>query len=151
MRVIRIIALSLFVVSLCARGWAAESGSVSIRGILVVASEKPGEPDRRLGAYERNLRQNLPRRFNSVRHAGEGRAQIRVPGKGTIALGQGHSIDIEVLEASGDRIQMRVTWRQGGRVLTNTVYTQQPGKPFFQLGSATNDSGEVYGILVVGS
>lgn len=151
MRVIQIITFSLFAVSLFARGFAAEPGRVSIRGILVVASEKAGEPDRRLGAYERNLRQNLPRRFNSVRLAGEGRAQISVPGEGSISLGQGHSIGIEVLEVIGGQIHMRVTWRQGGRVLINTVIKQNPKIPFFQLGSATNDSGEVFGVLVVGS
>lgn len=150
MRVIRIV-VSLFALSLFARGFAAESGRVSIRGILVAASEEAGEPDRRLGAYERNLRQNLPRRFNSVRHAGEGRAQISVPGQGTITLGQGHSIGIEVLEVNGDHIRMRVTWRQGRRVLANTVINQQRRVPFFQFGSATSNRGEVYGILVVGS
>ena len=114
MRVIRIIAFSFFAVSLFARGFAAEPGRVSIRGILVIASEKAGEPDRRLGVYERNLRQNLPRRFNSVRHAGEGRAQISVPGESALSLGQGHTIGIEVLEANGDRIKMRVTcWKKG--------------------------------------
>jgi len=150
MRVIRII-VSLFVLSAVAHGYAADSGRISVRGILVVASEEAGQPDRRLGAYERNLRQNLPRRFNSVRHAGEGRAQIDVPGEGSISLGQGHSLAIEVLEANGNHIRMRVTWRRGGRVMTNTVINQQPRIPFFHLGSATNDQGEVYGILVVGS
>lgn len=122
---------------------AAGSG-VTIRGILISASNENGESDRRLAAYVPNLRRIL--RFESFRFLGEDSASIGVPGTGQLALGDGQSVDLTTESSDGKTILLKVRWSAGVR----HEYVLQRGGTTVLAGPSTGKKGEVYAVILVG-
>ena len=122
---------------------AANDGHTRVRALLVIASNQKGDSDARLAAYVPTLRGIL--RFESYRLAGEGSADVASPGKTTLNLGQGHSLQLE-MPGGGGRLQ--VNWQQGGRLLINTGFGLS-GKPTVLGGPSTGKEGEVWAVIVI--
>lgn len=124
---------------------AAAPEKASIHAILVAASSKSGETDRRLAPYEANLRRLL--RFESFRLVGESTAHLAVPGETTVNLGQGQSLSLKA-ESGGRALRVQVRWSEGKRDFMNTGLVLPSGTPAV-LGGPSNDKGEVYAIILI--
>jgi hypothetical protein len=120
--------------------------SANLRAILVSASPKGGETDRRLAPYEATLRRIL--RFESFRHLGEGRATLAFPGEASLSLGQGHSLALESENAKGG-LRVQVSWTEGGRSLMRTGLVLRPGVPAVLGGPPQGKDGEVLAVIVI--
>lgn len=120
----------------------------AITGILLSASNEPGETDRRLSSYEPTLRRIL--RFESYRFLGEDRAALEVPEKGRLSLGEGHQLEVETESTDGKGIHVRVRWTTGGRTLMNTGLVLRAGVPAVLGGPSTGKKNEVYAVILVG-
>ncbi len=113
--------------------------------ILVVASKEAGKSDPRLAPYEANLKRLL--RFESFSVAGQGKANIDVPGTGSISLGAGQSLILTTTEDPKSGIRVQIKWQQGNRLLMNTGLVLRPGVPAVLGGPATPDGG-VYAVIL---
>ena len=120
--------------------------AASLEGILIAASNEPGKTDRRLAEYEPTLRRIL--RFESYQYVGGGRTSLAVPGSGSLAIGDGHDLEIETEHADGKTLQLKVRWTGNGRTLMNTGLTLRPGVPAVLGGPATR-GGEVYAVILI--
>jgi hypothetical protein len=118
----------------------------SIRGVLVIASNDPGQPDPRLALYEPTLRRIL--RFESYRAAGEGSASVSVPGAGGVSLGRGHRLDVETESVDGGGLRVRVRWSEGSKVFMNTGLVLRRGVPVV-LGGPARSEGGVYAVIII--
>ena len=145
MKPLRLLLALLLTATACCSLRAAER--TSLRAILVAASNEKGASDRRLAAYEPTLRSIL--RFESYRFLGEGSATLGVPEEGTLALGQGHRLEIETEGSGKGAFRLRVAWYDGDQILMRTAITQRPGVPSV-LGGPRRSDGEVYAVIVVG-
>lgn len=118
-----------------------------IQGILISASNEPGETDRRLARYEPTLRRIL--RFESFRHLGENAASYSAPDDIRLSLGQGHQLAVQVESSDGRSVHVRVQWTAHGRTLMNTGLSLRPGVPAVLGGPATGRKGEVYAVILI--
>ncbi len=82
--------------------------AVTVKGILISASNEPGESDRRLAAYVPNLKRIL--RFESFHYLGEHSASLAVPAKGELSLGDGQLVALATESADGKTVLLRVRW-----------------------------------------
>ena len=128
-------------VSLVTSSRAAES--VSVKGILISASNESGESDRRLAAYVPNLKRIL--RFESFRYLGEDTATLAVPGGGDLSLGNGQQVGLATEGGAGKPVLLKVRW---GSVRQELVL--QRGGTTVLGGSSTGRKGEVYAVILVG-
>jgi hypothetical protein len=121
---------------------------VSIQGILISASNEPGDTDRRLAPYEPTLRRIL--RFESYRFLGEDHATVNVTERGQLSLGDGHQLVVETDSSDGKGIHVRVRWVAGRRTLMNTGLVLSPGVPAVLGGPSTGNGDEVYAVILIG-
>lgn len=121
--------------------------AVDLSALLVSASKEPGASDPRLKPYEATLRRIL--RFESFKLVGQGRASLTTPGKGSVSLGAGHSLQIEAESSDGTSDHVQVTWQQGGRTLMRTGLVLRSGVPAVLGGPGTGEGGNVYAVIVV--
>ncbi|HEY8993307.1 MAG TPA: hypothetical protein VIM71_01365 [Lacunisphaera sp.] len=121
---------------------------VSLQGILISASNEPGQTDRRLASYEPTLRRIL--RFESYRFLGDDNASLGVPASGSLALGNGHELEITTESSEGQSIHAKVRWTAGGRTLMNTGLVLRSGVPAVLGGPSTGNKGEVYAVILIG-
>ncbi len=140
MKTIRLILLLASLAGVFAAARAAET--VAVRGILISASNESGESDRRLAAYEANLRRIL--RFESFRFLGEDSASLAVPAKGALSLGEGQQVEIVTESSDGKTVLLRVRW--GG---VRHEYVLQRGGTTVLGGPSTGKKGEVYAVILV--
>ena len=148
MRVIHLLTISLCLLTIPGVLARADDDRATVRGILVLASNQSGETDRRLAPYEPNLRRIL--RFESYRFAGEGRAALPVPGKGSVSLGRGHKLEIETQSLDSGSLKAGVTWSDGRRSLMNMVLVLRRGVPAVLGGpSSGGPGGEVFAVIVI--
>lgn len=143
-----ILRLSLLLAFLGAITLPARAESASFQGILITASNEPGQTDRRLAPYEPTLRRIL--RFESYRFLGEDRTRLEIPASGRLALGNGHELALTTERSDGKTIHVKVRWTAGGRALMNTGLTLRPGVPAVLGGPATGNKGEVYAVILTG-
>ena len=122
------------------------SDRVALRAILVSASKDAGATDRSLARYEDTLRRIL--RFESFKQLGAGRVTLETPGAGTLALGQGHHLEVSTETSKGDRIRVQVEWDGNGRRLMRTGLVLRPGVPAVLGGPSRNDH-EVYAVILI--
>lgn len=145
MRIIQLMFLAaLLVVS---RSAAVAADSANLRAMLVIASNEKGGSDPGLSAYATTLRRIL--RFESFRLAGQGSANLPMPGKAEVNLGRGHSLDLEADKSEGRGVRVRVRWEGDGRSLMNTGLVLQPGVPAVLGGPSTGKEGEVWAVILV--
>jgi hypothetical protein len=135
----------LILVLACLAGFfsaARAAESASVRGILISASNESGASDRRLAAYEPNLRRIL--RFESFRFLGEDSASLAVPAKGTLSLGEGQQVELATESSDGRTVLLKVRW--GG---VRHEYVLQRGGTTVLGGPSTGRKGEVYAVILV--
>lgn len=120
----------------------------SLQGILISASNEPGQTDRRLAPYEPTLRRIL--RFESYRFLGDDSATLNVPASGGLSLGDGHELAIATESNDGKSVHVKVRWTAGGRTLMNTGLVLRPGVPAVLGGPSTGNKGEVYAVILIG-
>lgn len=120
----------------CAAGpvWA---GLVNVEAMLILASNDPAPLDLRLERVEYKLRPLF--RFEYYRHLGEGRGILNLPGETTLALGDGHYLELRGSAKDGGT-RMEVRWLRGGQALLNTAVNLKPGKPVI-LGGVPHEKG----------
>ncbi|MDB6114535.1 MAG: hypothetical protein JWQ83_271 [Lacunisphaera sp.] len=141
MKTIRLLLLFASLAGLVAAGSAAER--VTVRGILISASNESGESDRRLAAYVPNLKRIL--RFESFHFLGEDSAALGVPANGALALGDGQNVELATESADGKTVLLKVRW---GSV--RHEYVLQRGGTTVLGGPSTGRKGEVYAVILSG-
>jgi hypothetical protein len=141
MKTIRLILLLAAFVGLASLSRAAES--VTVKGILISASNESGESDRRLAAYVPNLRRIL--RFESFRYLGEDSTTLAARDAGELSLGDGQRVSLVTESADGKTVLLKVRW---GSVRHEFVL--QRGGTTVLGGSSTGRKGEVYAVILVG-
>ena len=141
MKTIRLILLLASIAALGHLARAAES--VTVKGILISASNERGESDRQLAAYVPNLRRIL--RFESFRYLGEDSTSLAVPAKGELSLGEGQRVELATESADGKTVLLKVRW---GSVRHEFVL--QRGGTTVLGGSSTGKKGEVFAVILVG-
>lgn len=121
----------------------AAGGGVSVRGILISASNQKGESDGRLAAFVPNLRRIL--RFESFKFLGEDSASFGVPGNGELSLGQGQTVELASESSDGKTVLLKVRWSAGVR----HEYVLQRGGTTVLAGPSTG-KGEVLAVILIG-
>ena len=124
----------------------AAAEQATLKAVMILASDEPSSPDRRLASIEPKLRKVF--RYAHYRHMGEGSLAVSLPGRGTIQLGGGYALDVSAAAVDGGRIQAQVTWRKGGTKLLSTSAKVQRNSPTV-LGGASQGKGKLIVTLVV--
>ncbi len=137
----------LLVATFAIAGATAVRADSAVRALLVLASNDKGESDPRLAAYEPNLRRIL--RFESYRLAGEGSGRVAAGARSQLALGQGHSLQLEATPSEGKAIKLRVAWQTGERTQMNTGLTLRAGVPAILGGPPSGKEGEVWAVILI--
>ena len=143
-----ILRLTLLLAVLGAISLSARAESTSLQGILITASNEPGQTDRRLAQYEPTLRRIL--RFESYHYVGADNTSVDVPASGSLSLGDGHQLEVTTERSDGKTVHLKVRWTAGGRTLMNTGLVLRPGVPAVLGGPSTGNKGEVYAVILVG-
>lgn len=143
-----ILRFALLLVACTALTGLARAERTTIDGILITASNTPGQTDRRLAPYEATLRRIL--RFESFRQVGSGRAAVDIPAKARFAIGNGHELELETESSDGKAVHVKVRWSAQGRTLMNTGLALRPGVPAVLGGPSTGNKGEVYAVILIG-
>lgn len=141
MKTIRLILLLATLTGLTTVARAAES--VTVKAILISASNESGESDDRLAAYVPNLRRIL--RFESFHYLGEDSASLSVPSREELSLGNGQRVSLATESTDGKTVLLKVRW---GSVRHEFVL--QRGGTTVLGGSSTGKKGEVYAVILVG-
>lgn len=145
----RIIKLTLFLIlaALALRPLAHAANAVSVRAVLIMASNTKGPADPRVAPYEAELQRNLPE--SSFRFVREGVTRVSGRGNASIALSQGHRVEIEG-EASTpqDGITLKVRWMNGDSLVMRGTLTLERGLPLVFLRRPSGD-GEVPIVIVI--
>lgn len=138
-----LLSLLLFAAASILATTARAAESVTVKGILISASNESGESDRRLAAYVPNLKRIL--RFESFHYLGEDSATLAVPASGDLSLGNGQQVVLATESADGKTVLLKVRW---GSV--RHEYVLQRGGTTVLGGSSTGKKGEVYAVILVG-
>lgn len=139
MKTIRLILLLASLAGLATLARAADA--VSVRGLLVAASNEPGESDPRLAAYVANLKRIL--RAESFRLVGEDSTSLAVPANGELSLG-GQSVRLATESADGKTVLLRASW--GGA--RQDIVVQRGGGTTLLVGPAGRN-GEVRAVILI--
>ncbi len=121
------IVLVLLLGALLAPHAALAAEGLSVRGILIHASNEKRPPDPRLKPYEAELQRNLV--FSSFQYAGEGVTKVAGGGRSTVNLAKGHRLELESDTSGGSGIVLKVQWLNGSTLLISTSLTLQRGIP----------------------
>ena len=135
MKTIRLILLLAGFAGLLSLGRAADG--VTVRGLLIAASQEPGESDPRLGSYVAHLKRIG--RFESFRLLGEDSATIAVPGNGTLSMG-GQTVQLTT-EGEGGKSELRARWGSVNQQIVNSTTVI--------IGGSTGRKGEAYVVLLM--
>lgn len=135
MKTIRLILLLASLAGLATFARAAES--VTVRGLLIAASQEPGESDPRLSSYVANLKRIG--RFESFRLLGDESATVPVPGSGTLGFG-GQTVRLTT-EGGGGKAELRARWGSVDQQLVNSTTVI--------IGPSTGRKGESYVVLLM--
>jgi hypothetical protein len=135
MKTIRLILLLASLAGLATFALAADG--VSVRGLLIAASQEPGESDPRLASYVANLKRIG--RFESFRLLGDDSASLSVPGNAELSFG-GQSVRLTT-EGGGGRAVLRARWGSVDQQLVNSTT--------MIVGPSTGRKGESYVLLLM--
>lgn len=135
MKTIRLILLLASLAGLATFARAAES--VTVRGLLIAASQEPGESDPRLASYVANLKRIG--RFESFRLLGDESATLPVPGTAALAF-NGQTVRLAT-EGGGNKPVLRAHWGSVNQQLVNSTTVI--------IGPSTGRKGESYIVLLM--
>ncbi|MEO6246275.1 MAG: hypothetical protein ABIQ12_12650 [Opitutaceae bacterium] len=116
----------------------------SVHAILINASNTHGGVDRKLAAYEADLRRNLP--FDTFRYATEGTVALPNKGRSTITFAGNHRLELEDDPSEG--LSLKVFWMNGSEVVIRTTLTLNPGVPAVLIRRGASD-GDVPVVLLM--
>jgi hypothetical protein len=120
--------------------------AVSVRAILITATQEKAPADKRLAPYEATLQRNLPE--SSFRFVVEGSAKITGRGRATISLDRGHRLELEGGERTAHGIKLNVQWMNGKTLIIDNSPLFRPGVPVV-LGQRPGGDGEVHIVIVI--
>jgi hypothetical protein len=120
-----------------AAAWGAEHGPVTVRAVLIRASNEPAAQDARLENVEYKLRRIFG--FEYYRFMGESSAALPAGGEATLDLGGGHRLRISMGDADGS-VRAVVRWYRGDDLVLNTTVRAQRKTPVI-LGGASEGNG----------
>ena len=118
--------------------------AATVHAILITASNKKGGVDRKLAAYEADLRRNLP--FDTFRYATEGTVSLPNGGRATITFAGNHRLELEDDPSEG--LSLKVFWMNGSEVVIRTTLVLNPGVPAVLLRRGATD-GDVPVVLLI--
>lgn len=146
MRIIKL-TLSLLLATLALPQLAHGADAVSVRAVLIMASNTKAPADPRVAPYEAELQRNLPE--SSFRFASEGATKVSGRGTAAIALSQGHRVEIESEDKNPrDGISLKVRWMNGDNLMMGGTLTLERGKPLVFLRRPSGD-GEIPVVIVI--
>lgn len=122
---------------------AARGDDVSLRAMLIYASNEPAPLDQRLEKVEYKLRRIL--QFETYRFLGDASAILQLPGEVTMDLGQGHRLQITA-DKGKKGVGATVEWWSGEERLLTTRVTIQSGSPAI-LGGPKHKEGNLIVVL----
>ena len=105
----------------------AQGDSLSIKGVMILASNDSTSTDPSLKAYEKNLRRLF--NFSSYKRYGSGNTQLSIPGKSTLSMGHGHQVEIDVKPINQQKSRIGIRWVKNGKLQINTTVAMVRGKP----------------------
>lgn len=120
----------------------ARAADITVRALLIMASDKKQPADPKLAEFEAGLQRNSPE--SSFKLVREGSITIPDGGRGTISVGPGDGVEVEAKKA-GSGIQLKLRWMK--REMGGT-FTQEPGVPIV-LGRRPANDGDTPIVLVV--
>ena len=119
----------------------------SVSATLIFASSQGGSIDPALKAYEGNLKRLF--KYSSYKLQGRSNANLSIPGKSTISLGTGHRVELNAQPSDGSKVRLSVKWSDSRRMLLNTTFNQDRGKPLILGGpSAPSQNGNLILVLL---
>jgi hypothetical protein len=135
MKTIRLILLLASLAGLASLARAAET--VNVRGLLIAASQEPGESDPRLSSYVSHLRRIG--RFESFHLLSDESAAVAVPGNAVLSLG-GQTVRLSA-ESAGGKTELRARWGSVDQQIVNSTTVI--------IGASTGRKGESYVVLLM--
>lgn len=146
MRIIKL-TLSLLLAAFALPQFAHAADAVSVRAVLIMASNTKAPADPRVAPYEAELQRNLPE--SSFRFVGEGATKVSGRGSATIALSQGHRVEIEGDDKNPrDGISLKVRWMNGDNLMMGGTLTLERGTPLVFL-RRPSGNGEIPIVIVI--
>jgi hypothetical protein len=121
-------------------GAAPASAEVTIKAMLIYASNDPAPLDDRLQRVEYQLRRMFP--FEHYRHFGQDSRTLSLPGEVTLDLGRGHRIVAELSKGDDGEVHAWVRWMSGDTTVLNSGFSMKKGAPTF-LGGPTHENGKL--------
>lgn len=116
-----------------------------IQATLIMGSNENGGVDGQLQRYERHLKRVF--RYDTFKQQGQGSARVAVPGTGSISIGGGNRLSLDVSDAGSDKLRIAAKWTNGGRVLVNTTVVSPRDQPTV-LGGPASGGGMLILLLV---
>lgn len=146
MRIIKL-TLSLLLAAFALPQLAHAAAPISVRAVLIMASNTKATADPRVAPYEAELQRNLPE--SSFRFAGEGSTNVSGRGTAAISLTQGHRVEIESEDKNPrDGISLKVRWMQGDNLVMRGTLTLERGLPLV-FARRPSGEGEVPIVIVI--
>lgn len=119
----------------------------NVEATLIFASSDGSSFDPALKRYESNLKRIF--KYTSYKLQGKSSTRVSIPGKSTINLGSGHSVEISAQPSDGRKLRLNVRWSNGRQLLLNTTFNKEKGQPIVLGGpSAPSRNGNLILILV---
>ncbi len=115
----------LIPITLSAKG--GSSDTLSIKGVMILASNDTATTDPSLKAYEKTLRRLF--KFKSYKRYGGGNTQLNLPGKSTMSIGSGHKVELNAKPINQQKSRISIRWLHRGRAQINTTIVMTKGKP----------------------
>lgn len=119
---------------------------VSLKAVMIYASNEPGKKDPRLSGVEPQLRKLF--RFERYQQSGYGQSSVVLPGNANVTLGQGHKLDIKVSKTKEGKVRAEVRWTRNGEKLMSTAYVLNR-KDSTLIGGPSHDKGKLIVLLSV--
>lgn len=124
----------------CAAASETLADSVTVGATVILASNDDGQVDSRLNAIASKLKKVFG--FKSYKYFGGGRATIRLPGTGTVSLGDGGRLSAKAEPAKGGKIRLGLQWDRGGATQIRTTVAKRRGETII-LGGASHGGGKL--------
>jgi hypothetical protein len=123
---------------------AARAETVSFQATLILASQDPAPLDPRLDRITYKLRRIF--KFEYYRLLGEGEGSVALPGELSVAMGEGHRLQIRA-EGKDGGTRAEVRWFKGDTPMLSTAATVKGDAPVI-LGGVPHEGGTLIVTLI---